>query len=186
MKASHQLMMIGARPAGQDKEDFYATPRVAIETLLSVEQFKGPIWEPACGNGAISTVLAEHGYPVVSTDLYDRGFGDTGVDFLQETVARAPNIVTNPPYSLGTQFAAKALSLASDKVAFLMRLAWLEGAKRRILFENSGLSRIHVFSRRLPRMHRHDYAGPKATSTMAFSWFVWDVTHEGPPNVYFL
>jgi len=40
-----------------------------------VESFEGQIWEPACGDGAISRVLEAAGYQVISTDLIDRGYG---------------------------------------------------------------------------------------------------------------
>src|ERR1700674_3667292 len=62
--------------------DFYPTPPEAVRALLSVEQFDGTIWEPACGYGAISRELEAHGHSVVSTDLIDRGYGQSGSDFL--------------------------------------------------------------------------------------------------------
>jgi hypothetical protein len=34
--------------------DYYPTPPEAVRALLGVEQFEGTIWEPACGDGAIS------------------------------------------------------------------------------------------------------------------------------------
>lgn len=37
--------------------EFYPTPPEATRALLSVESFDGAIWEPACGDGAISEVL---------------------------------------------------------------------------------------------------------------------------------
>lgn len=72
------------QPAARQADDFYATPRSAIEQLLDVEPFYGSIWEPACGDGAISRVLQERAYKVTSTDLVDRGYGAAGVDFLLE------------------------------------------------------------------------------------------------------
>ena len=68
--------------------DFCATPNWVTEALLQRFQFRGPIWEPCCGAGAMSTVLAEHGYEVVSTDIADCGFGASGVDFLASRVVR--------------------------------------------------------------------------------------------------
>ena len=79
---------------------------------MSVERFDGSIWEPACGDGAISKVLAEAGYQVVSTDLIDRGYGAGGQDFLKSDKPLAKNIITNPPYGthgLGDAFVRKAL-----------------------------------------------------------------------------
>lgn len=164
-------------------DDFYPSPPEATAALLSVEKFAGAIWEPACGDGAISKVLEAHGYDVVSTDLVERGYGEGRIDFLMETKPLAPNIVTNPPYKNALAFARHALDLESDKVAFLMRLVWLEGAARKKFFESSGLARVWVFSKRLPRMHRAGYDGPKTTSTIAFAWFVWSRDHEGSPTL---
>ena len=54
------------KPADRQVDDFYATPRSTVEQLLAVESFEGTIWEPACGDGAISRVLEERGYNVES------------------------------------------------------------------------------------------------------------------------
>jgi hypothetical protein len=173
-KPTH-LQMVGARDADAPEEDFYPIPPIAVESLLRVESFDGPIWEPACGDGAISKVLEAAGHKVISTDLHDRRFGMPGIDLLMCTKPYAPNIVTNPPYSISTEFARQALTLCpAGKVCLLMRLAWLEGIERKALFEETGLARAHVFSRRLPRMHRHGWTGPRSTSTIAFAWFVWE------------
>src|SRR5262249_43976971 len=110
--------------------DFYATPPEATRALLSVEEFDGSIWEPACGNGAISDILVEAGHRVVSTDLIDRGYGAPGVDFLCEAQPRAKHIITNPPYGAGLadRFIGKALTLTRQtggNVAMLLDLASL-------------------------------------------------------------
>lgn len=186
-KAAH-LIMVGSRNArSKRRDDFYASPPEAVNALCNVEKFAGSIWEPACGDGAISKVLIERGYDVLSTDLVSWGYGTGRVDFLLEYEGRAPNIITNPPYKLAGEFAEHAVRLVSGKVALLMRLAFLEGQWRRArLFENTPFARMWVFSRRLPRMHRHDYDGPKTTSTIAFAWFVWDKLHVGAPTIGWL
>ena len=72
-----------------------------------IEKFKGDIWECACGDGAMSRVLGVTGCsPVFSSDLYERGYGKTGVDFLN-TTRTADNIVTNPPYNCAEGFVAQ-------------------------------------------------------------------------------
>lgn len=93
--------------------EFYPTPPEAVRALLSVETFDGPIWEPACGEGAIAKVLAASGHEVVSTDRYAYGFGQSGIDFLAEENPRAKHILTNPPYGhgLADAFMLKALKL---------------------------------------------------------------------------
>lgn len=64
--------------------DYYATDPQAVEMLLALETFAPVIWEPACGEGHISNVLAAHGYEVISTDLIYRGFGGTGTHGLSD------------------------------------------------------------------------------------------------------
>src|ERR1700681_2680962 len=63
--------------SGYDRKvlDFYATPDWVTEALLRNVQFRGRVWEPCCGTGAITTVLQRHGYSVTSTDITDHGFG---------------------------------------------------------------------------------------------------------------
>ena len=39
---------------------------------------------------------------------------------------------------------------------------------------------MHVFRKRLPMMHRDQWAGRKANSGMAFAWFVWIRNYIGP------
>jgi hypothetical protein len=121
----------------RQRDDFYPTPPRATKALLSVEKFEGDIWEPACGDGAISKILQEEGYTVLSTDLIDRGFGEGGVDFLLDYRTRATNIITNPPFKFAEEFVRHALSRSSGKVAILARLAWLEGKARKRLYEST-------------------------------------------------
>ena len=67
--------LVGTMVSNDRKEnDFYPTPKWATEQLLKYEKFDGDIWEPACGDGAISEVLKEHGYTVTSSDIIDRGY----------------------------------------------------------------------------------------------------------------
>lgn len=84
--------------ANREKDDFYPTPDAATMALLSREQFDPDVWEPACGDGAISRIFEAAGHRVVSTDLVDRGYGEPRVDFLMESRLLAPHIVTNPPF----------------------------------------------------------------------------------------
>src|SRR5277367_2718519 len=93
------------RFADLDGADFYPTPAWATYALIDNEKFDGDIWECACGDGAMSQVLAETGASVRSSDLFDRGYGESGVDFLTAT-SHAGNIVTNPPYNAAEAFVA--------------------------------------------------------------------------------
>jgi hypothetical protein len=164
-----------------EKDHFYPTPPEATAALLRLERFEGGIWEPACGDGAISTVLEAAGHRVVSSDLVDRGFGTPRVDFLMEHKLAAPNIITNPPFKLAEEFAFHGLALGARKIAMLLRLAWLEGIERKELFELTPIARVHVSSRRLSMKRGGTDQGKGGGSMVAFAWFVWEVGHQGRP-----
>lgn len=160
------------RFADLDGPDFFPTPRWATFALIENEWFAGEIWECACGNGAMSEVLQETGCSVASSDLYDRGYGDAGIDFLNAT-RLSDNIITNPPYNSAEGFVANGVNLAKRKFALLLRLAFLEGAKRaRTIFTECPPSRVWVFSERITFYPVGVEA--KGTGTTAYAWFVWD------------
>lgn len=169
---------------GRPADDFYPTPRAVSLALLQVEQFPGVIWEPACGDGAISRVLEQHGHAVISTDLVDRGYGQGGVDFLLDHVTRANHVVTNPPYTLAQPFVEHALQRTDGKVAMLLKLVFLEGERRRRLFETTPLARVWVFSSRL-RLPREGGVY-KSRGMIAFAWFVWQHGYRGAPTIGWL
>jgi hypothetical protein len=168
----------------REANDFYPTHPGATKALLSVEPFEGPIWEPACGEGDITRVLEEAGHTVISTDLVDRGFGEARRDFLMEWQPQAPNIITNPPFKLASEFVEKSLSLTTGKVAMFLRLAFLEGVERGGIFPSQPLARVWVMSRRVP-MWRGEVRN-EIGSLMAMAWFVWDHSHSGRPQLGWL
>lgn len=125
----------------REQFDYYATDPRAVEMLLQMEAFAPVIWEPACGEGHISKVLAAHGYEVISTDLIYRGFGDPEpLNFLEETLdGFEGDIITNPPYSVGLQFVERALESVrpGGKVAMFLKVQFLEGKRRGEFFKKS-------------------------------------------------
>lgn len=165
------------RFADLDGPDFFPTPAWATHALADNETFDGEIWESACGNGAMAEVLAVHGNAVVGSDLYDRGYGEAGVDFL-ECNRRAENIVTNPPYNSAEGFVRSGLEKADRKFALLLRLAFLEGANRqRTIFSRCPPSRVWIFSERITFYPAN--AVQKGSGTTAYAWFVWDKDAPG-------
>jgi hypothetical protein len=157
--------------------DFFPTPRWATFALLDNEKFSGDVWEPACGDGAMSRVFEEAGSNVVSSDLYDRGFGEIGIDFLSP-MRSASNIVTNPPYNCAEGFVASGVKSAEKKFALLLRLAFLEGANRaNTIFYKNPPSRVWVFSERIT--FYPSGVEPKGSGTTAYAWFVWDKEAPG-------
>ena len=160
------------RFADLEGPDFFPTPAWATYALIDNEKFSGEIWESACGNGAMSRVLDKTGCTVTSSDLYERGFGETGIDFLTAK-KQSDNIITNPPYNSAEGFVAAGLNKAKRKFALLLRLAFLEGANRaNTIFSRTPPNRVWVFSERIT--FYPEGAIRKGTGTTAYAWFVWD------------
>ena len=171
--------------------EFYPTPPEAVRALLSVETFDGPIWEPACGEGAIAKELTAAGYSVVSTDRYAYGFGQAGIDFLAEQTPRARHIVTNPPYGRGLAdaFLLKALTLTRQtggKVALLLNLASLCHPRRTPLWRRMPPARIYAIDG-IVCWPEHRYGpAPEAFRQHRYCWAVWTPGHQGAPRFWWL
>lgn len=162
------------RGSGYDRaaHDWYREPKEAIDMLLDVESFHGTIHDPACGSGTIPKACEERGHYVVGSDLIDRGYGKTGIDFLKTGTVN-DNIVTNPPYNLARDFIEHGLRLARRKVAVLVRLAFLEGQRRGVLFDDSPFARVWVFRNRISMPPGESDVEAK-NGSVAFCWCVWD------------
>jgi hypothetical protein len=150
--------------------DFYATPPECTIALLENYQrlFEGSrIWEPACGDGAISKVLEGRRLDVISTDLHDRGYGKGGMNFLTAD-CNCGSIITNPPFSLAANFIARA---ASKEVPFAMLLksTYWHASSRYDLFEQTKPMAIIAMTWRPAMSPERGKA-----ATMDFIWTVWD------------
>lgn len=172
------------RIADLDGPDFYPTPPWATYALIDNEKFHGDIWECACGDGAMSNVLENCGSQIISSDLYDRGFGEIGIDF-KNTDRKVENIITNPPYNAAEDFVHSSVEATGKKFALLLRLAFLEGASRQnTIFNRVPPSRVWVFSERITFYPKG--AVVKGSGTTAYAWFVWDRDHLGPTELKWL
>jgi hypothetical protein len=174
---------VAMSPLAERGDDFYATPVEAVRALLKIESFNGPIWECACGDGAIVRPLRRAGHEVVATNLIDYGCPDStsGVDFLMER--RAPEgvetICTNPPFNSADEFVRHALELV-PRVVMLLRFLFIESQGRCDIIDSGHLRRVYPFIDRLPRMHRNGWDGPRNESTpLQFAWFCWDRDYCG-------
>jgi len=171
------------RFADMDGPDFFPTPSWATHALIDNERFDGDIWECACGNGAMSRVLEQTGSKIFSSDLYQRNYGVSGIDFLTSSLS-ASNIVTNPPYNSAEGFVAAGLEKSARKFALLLRLAFLEGANRnRTIFARHPPSRVWVFSERITFYPAGVPA--KGSGTTAYAWYVWDKDAQGTELKWF-
>jgi hypothetical protein len=182
MTVGLSLVGTGKNPDGRPDTDFYSTPAWATEALLSRETFEGRILEPACGDGAMSKVLEPY-YNIHSFDKYDLGYGERQ-DFLTYGEEYWNAVITNPPYRHAQEFLERALFLTKPhrgKVALLLKLQFLEGQKRAKILKDSPLKTVYVFSKRLT-FYRNNIPMQNG-GMMAFAWYVWDWTHEGPPTL---
>ena len=175
--------------------DFYATPNWVTEALVRHIQFRSPIWEPCCGDGAMSGILAAHGYEVVSTDVADRGFGTPGVDFL--TCHNVPqgcrSIVTNPPYGdTGSHaeqsrspkamldFLRHALALTASvrgQLALLVRLQWIAGQRAAEVMSAAPFAAVLILRQRI---RWFDMGESTNAAQHHHAWVVFD--HAHPPG----
>ena len=163
--------------------DYYTTDPTAVEQFIKhitkiyglvTGSFFNSIWEPACGCGNISKVLVSHGYKVISSDLYDRGYGFSGRDFLESVgVPKYCNtIITNPPYALADDFVKHAMKIlpVGGKYFALMNLSYLAGQKRyHEIYCNSYLRAIHVYPHRINCYKNNENTGH--SSPVNYAWF---------------
>jgi hypothetical protein len=95
---------------------------------LTVEKFEGKIWDPACGFGRIVENARRLGIQASGSDIVDRGFGNTELDFLGCIDMAADNIICNPPFKLAREFTLHGLKMAKRKVAVIFPTARLNAA----------------------------------------------------------
>lgn len=169
MKAT---LLIGGKSDEWERSpaDFYPTPEECTHALLNrFPTFQNlTVWEPACGDGAISKVMLGRGTTVISTDLHDRGFGTGGVDFMKtKNIFGARAIVTNPPFTVAEEFIRHARRM-NVPFAMLLKGTYWQAAKRRALFDETGPHAI------CPMLWRPNFAPDRGKSpTMEFCWTVW-------------
>ncbi len=186
----------------RENNDFYATPDWVTEALLRHFKPRGGVWEPCCGTGAISEVVAGHGHEVVSTDIADYGYGKPGVDiFSRSTMPKGCLcLITNPPYGeTGTQrnqdrspaamlrFVQHTLNLAGSvqgQLALLVRLQWIAGKRAAELMSAAPFSAVVVIKKRIRWFEMGEHT---KQAQHHHAWVVFDWEHEPgrPPALLF-
>lgn len=167
--------------------DYYATSPILVHRFINAVRQKyelGRILEPACGEGHISMVLEDYLFEVESTDLFDRGFGKTGIDFLGRTELFEGSIITNPPYSLTDEFVKKAIEIQNGPgiVAMLLQLQWIT-AKKRSVFDPY-LSDIYILRGREGCGKNGDFS--KVIRAINYAWFVFRKDFTGIKEVHII
>lgn len=165
--------------------EFYPTPPEATRALLAAERFEGSVWEPACGTGWISKELTRAGYDVTSTDLANHGYGEGGLNFLDEREARARNIITNPPYGRGLAdaFCKHAIDLThktGGKVAMLLAVQGLCHPTRTPFFQKHPPAIIYAVDDCTCYPEGNPAKATRSLLQQRYIWMVWHANYQGP------
>ena len=170
--------------------DYYATDPRAVEALLEREKFYNKVLEPACGGGHISNVLELNGYDVESVDIVNRGYKGQykSEDFFDRKDIWDGDIVTNPPYKYAAEFVEHALDVTAEghKIAMFLKLTFLEGEKRRKLFNNNPPNKIYVFTKRINCALNGEEAEFRKSSAVCYAWFIWEKGNKNNPIIDWL
>ena len=198
--------LAGGNPKDERVEyDFYATDPKAVEKLLLKYSINGnKILEPCVGNGNIADTIKKfytNVTDVTGVDIVDRGYPNTIVhDYLTwETDEKFDCIITNPPHSLAGEFVEKSMELLNEgydeeglpkgQLIMFLKIQFLEGAKRKELFEKYPPKYIYVFRNRMATWNNGEPLDPKGkrwATTMCHAWFVWEKGSTTEPIIRWL
>lgn len=191
------------------ENDFYATNPIAVKMLLdklSIPNIdiKRGILEPSVGQGhiieGINSWIHDHSLNGVDIkryttclDIKDRGYPNT---IVQDFLTYNPNkkfdwIITNPPFSIATDFVKKGMELLDDngRMDLFLKIQFLEGELRTDLFDKYPPKYIYVFRNRMATWNNGkptDSNGKKWATTMCHAWFVWYKNSKTEPIVRWL
>ncbi len=163
--------------------DFYPTPpevTIALLNFLGIPKDQ-IIWEPACGEGHMSKIIESLGYEVISTELYETGYGLNGIDFLDCEPRESDWVITNPPFKESAKFIERAVELGKP-FAFLLKSQYWHARGRTDLFNQYKPKYV------LPLNWRPDFHfGKKGGSpTMECVWTVWGSKPSKATEYYIL
>lgn len=177
----------------RDPFDWYVEPHECSAALFQLEQFVGPIWDPACGMGRIVEQARLFGYEAVGTDIVERWDGAAGkIDFLdRQFTPEFASIVMNPPFGLAEEFVREALRITPDggKVAAILPLVWVSGfSSKRDWLPHSPLHTLYPISPRpsMPPGKVIEAGVRPGNGTKDFAWLVWQVGYSGTASVRFM
>ena len=170
----------------REAHDFYATDPIALERFLDESGIElNNVWECACGQGHLAEVLKERNLLGKATDLIDRGYGETEVNFYYSSEIWEGDILTNPPYGDALKFCGHALDCVEDgsKVVMLMRIQFLEGKKRKPFLQATPPKYVYVSSSRLRLAKGADFEKYNKPSANCYAWYVWEKGWKGDTMV---
>ncbi len=172
----------GQKP--REENDYYATPDNATYSFLDcldpeiLEVLKqNGVWEPSCGEGALSNILRKKGIEVKrESDLIQRSYSCEIGDFLEQKDKTPLNIITNPPFKLVEDFIQKGYELLEDGnyMIYFARVQLIEGIKRFNLFQKMPIKQVYVHSQRVKCEK-----GGIPTEGSSAQCFIWVVIQKG-------
>jgi hypothetical protein len=175
----------------RNANDLYRTPPLATYLLCKYSNPPTNIVEPCAGYGNISAELIRNGHQVLSYDLnqYPQALVPitTGVNALDlPKVSGYNGLITNPPYKSDFPRLLAEKSIAEyDYTAMLLRLTFLEGVKRKSLFDQHPPTQMIIFSDRI----RFDSAeiepvekNEQIGGMICYAWFIWN-RHDNATGV---
>lgn len=173
------------------KDDFYTTPKIAVDKLFSeLEKLNiilpNIIIEPSVGTGSIAFPFCEKGYFVMGFDITNRGFPNTNiVDWLTVSRPDIDNlaIVANFPYNKIQEHTEHSLSLLNngEYLIELAKIQFLEGKARRKMFDKNPPKYVLVFSERIKCLANNENKG--GSSAICFCWYIFEKGFKGLPQV---
>lgn len=159
--------------------DFYPTPEWATAELLKHVAISGAVLECCAGAGDMAKVLALHGQGhVYCNDIdpttmwpnhWDAANPSSWYDYKRRwTHDPLMWVVTNPPFNVASQIVPLAYEHATDGIAMLLRLSYLEPTKDRGEWLNAHPPTTLIV---LPRI---SFTGDGKTDNVTCAWMVWE------------
>ena len=95
------------------------------------------------------------------------------------------DIITNPPYKFSEEFIRQAINLIPDgkKVAMFLKIQFLEGKKRKMLFSEYPPVRIWISSSRILCAKNGKFEEEKKKlggGAVAYAWYIFEKGYRGP------
>ena len=180
--------MIGNSDYERIPLDFYPTPPDATKALFDSGLLWNAenkiVWEPACGNGAMSNVLKNYFREVKNTDINPLMDNAAKADFYTyEPDFNFNWIVTNPPYGDEINKFIDRIHywLAKGKSAAILARNELDSSVRRQkYFGNSE----YFAEKRVLTWRPRWFADSKGSPRHNYSWFIWSAyDHNNGPKI---
>lgn len=169
-KANHT-----ADPQGMDVCN---TPAYALDPLLPYIRPEWVVWEPAASTGNLYNALAPHVLGIMGTELRTEGTGrgvQGGVDFFGWRPIHFDALVTNPPYSIKTQWLERCYQLGKP-FALLVPVEMIGTKSAQFLMERHGCELLLLNRRVNFEMPNKGLEGPdgwKSSAQFPVLWLCW-------------